>query len=303
MLQGIFTALITPYKNNDCKTIDFALLNGHVQRQVENGVNGFLLFSIAGEGRLLSQIERNEILNSVQKIIDSTQKNLNLIADCTADAVDDFLIKANGAFNGKATHILIAVPPGMPLSNRAIFNYFINFANVSPLPLIVLNNTPQTGHTLLPEDIVRLGEHENIIAYCEGDSSSAGIIRAKSLLNGKMDFISFNDQNILSMSAAGCSAFISNGSNALLKKYKDLYSAIQNGNISASQKIQSDLSGFHEALLLEPGPGSIKASLNLLGFCNTCIRTPFEWPLRPVLYRLAAELDKLGLSIKSGELS
>ena len=65
----------------------------------------------------------------------------------------------------------------------------------------------------------------------------------------------------------------------------------------AAAAVQAGLIGLHDALFMESNPTPVKAALNLLGLLEKEIRSPLTWAVRPTIYRLAAELENLGLRV------
>jgi 4-hydroxy-tetrahydrodipicolinate synthase len=61
--SGIFTALITPFKNGD---IDFVSLKRLVRAQIDGGINGFVINGTTAESPCLTEMEKSEIFKFVR---------------------------------------------------------------------------------------------------------------------------------------------------------------------------------------------------------------------------------------------
>jgi 4-hydroxy-tetrahydrodipicolinate synthase len=303
VFSGIFTSLITPYNNGQNRHIDTITLTRLAADQLAKGVSGFLVSGHTGEGLLLNSDEKTSVIQSVKTAIKSTGLQKILIADCTAYSTGTAVKNTANAIIAGADAVLVKPPSCPTCPDRAVFDHFVTVANQSQLPVIICNDPKQTGLNLNFADVLRLGEHNNIKAYCEAGDSLHTIEKLKAELSSKIAIMSSNDISALPMLLAGAEGVISSSSNAVLKNWITLFNNFKDNNFIAAQKNQSELLGLHEALTIEPGPGAVKAVLNLAGLTASDVRQPFIQPMRPVLYRLAAELDKLGIPINNGELS
>ncbi len=303
MLEGIITSLITPYKPNQINEIDTGMLSRLVVRQLDAQINGLLLFSLTGEGILLSDTEKADILQTVKKEVDLYKKDISIIADCTDSSTFKVIESAKLAYGNGATAVLVSPPFGIICSKRAVFDHLITVANSVSLPVIICNDPARTGIDISTEDLVRLGEHENIISICEAGNNAEHILLASARLKEKVKLLALTDTSALTMMSAGSNGIISIASNSIPEMFVNMFNIYKSSTLEDVLPIQYKLLGLAETLLMEPGPGSIKAVLNLMGLSESLVRQPFAWPLRPVLYKLAAEMDKLGIKITSGDLS
>ena len=69
MFQGVYTALVTPFKNGK---VDFESLGSLVTQQLQGGIQGLVVCGTTGESATLSEEEQFEILDFICKKVDKT---------------------------------------------------------------------------------------------------------------------------------------------------------------------------------------------------------------------------------------
>ena len=71
MFKGVFTALITPFKDNK---IDFHALEGLIEKQIIAGVSGFVVLGTTAETPALNEQEKEEIIKFCTERINKKAK-------------------------------------------------------------------------------------------------------------------------------------------------------------------------------------------------------------------------------------
>lgn len=297
MFKGIYTSMITPYK--DGKVV-LPALGRLVERQLRAGIHGLVLFGPTGEGELLSDKEKTMIMELTNK---KMRERAQMIVDCTSISTERAIENVKVAHACGAAAVLIAPPAYVLPSQDGILAHYIQIASASDIPVIVHRIPKHTGCDVDFSTMVRLAEHEKIIAVAGQQMGVEQIQRLKAAVQKKMSFICANDTSALVMMLSGVKAVISQSANLLPRRWGQIWEHRLHGEIPKAQGIHEALVGLHESFSLESGPGPIKASLSLLGLCSPEIRLPMMWPLRPSVYRIAAEMEQLGLQIQTGELS
>ena len=64
MFKGVFTALLTPFKNQE---VDYPSLEKLINNQLEQGIQGFVVCGTTGESATLTPEEQLEVLDFVCK--------------------------------------------------------------------------------------------------------------------------------------------------------------------------------------------------------------------------------------------
>jgi 4-hydroxy-tetrahydrodipicolinate synthase len=296
MFKGIYTALVTPFKND---VLDLALLDKLIDRQLEAGINNFVLCSSTGEGELLSAKEKELILDSVVKRISDKG---SVIINCSESDTSKTLNNIKQAAD-KGAYAVVVDPPGpFSVNQDGFFSHFSKIADNSPLSVIISNNCRGMQTKILPATIARLARHGNIAAVADYSVTvkETALIAASSA--SEVTILCSNDFGALASLITGAKGVISTSANLVPQKWALLWKNWTQKKIMEASAVQNSLTGLHEALSHGQPPETVKAGLQLFGLCNQQIRLPFTWPHRPVIYRLAAELESSGFKIQTGAL-
>lgn len=281
-LQGIGTALITPFTSN--LEIDFESLKNLLDFNSENGVGYFVVNGTTGEAATTNKAEKRQLLEFVK---DNNPKGLPVVYGTggydTADIVEH--VKE---MNWDGVHSLLSVSPyyNRP-SQKGIIAHYRAVADACPRPVILYNVPKRTGSNLTAETTLALAEHPNIIGVKEASGDLEQII---GILSNKPDdfvVISGDDMGTVSMVAIGAIGAISVLSNAFPKKMSDMVRFALEGQFQKAAEILYDLNRVNPFMYSESSPVGVKETLGIMGMINPAVRLP-----------LVAGSDSLRASIK-----
>ena len=133
--QGIFPALVTPFKADD--TIDFALFGKNLQAQVDAGISGVIVAGSLGEASTLTTDEKYDLVKFAKGILPGSMPVVLCIAEqSTAVAVaiarEAEVIGANG--------LMVLPPMRYKADDDETVAYFTAIANSTSLPMMIYNN-------------------------------------------------------------------------------------------------------------------------------------------------------------------
>lgn len=294
MLEGIFTALITPLKNG---TVDLGALSRLVDRQLEAGVHGLVVCATTGEGATLTPDERRLVIEATVKRAGGKVKVIVGTAHIAAwGAVDAIRVAADAG----ADAAMVTCPAYVRPSQDGIAGHYKAIADQSPLPLLIYNVPSRTASDIKPETVARLATHDRIVAIKEASGSIQRVQQVIASVGGAIAVLSGDDPLTVSLLVAGGHGVISTSANVVPEKWTAMWARWRAGDVMGAAAIQAGLLGLHEALFMETNPGPAKAALHLLGLIAPEIRLPLDWPERPTLYRLAAEMESHGLKVQGG---
>lgn len=296
VFEGIYTALVTPFRAGG---VDVSTLGRLIDRQLEAGVQGLVLCATTGEGLTLTDSERKLVIDTAVKRVGDRAK---VIAGCSAVATWQVIEHTKIAAELGVSGMLVPPPSYVKPSQDGMYAHFDELANHSSLPIVLYNVPSRTACDMLPSTVARLAVHENIVAIKEASGSVERAQQIIAAVSGKLGVLCGDDPATLSTLVAGGRGVISTGANVVPEKWVSLWKRWQTGDVMSAAAVQAGLLGLHEALFMEPNPGPVKVALYLLGQCEPEIRLPLIWPARPTVYRIAAELERLGVRIESGSL-
>ena len=262
------------------------------------GVQGLVVCATTGEGATLTPDERRLVIDTAVKRAGDA---LDIIVGTSQVATWSVMEAIAMAADLGARGMLIAAPPYVKASQDGMYSHFATIADQSRIPVVLYNVPSRTACDLKPETVARLSSHERIVAIKEATGSVERAQRIIGSVSGNLAILSGDDPSTLSILVAGGKGVISTGANVTPDKWVTLWNHWRAGDVMSAAAVQAGLLGLHEALFLESNPGPAKGALQLLGLIDKDIRLPLVWPSRPTLYRLAAEMEGLGMKI-SGAL-
>ncbi|MBO5248417.1 MAG: 4-hydroxy-tetrahydrodipicolinate synthase, partial [Clostridia bacterium] len=170
--------------------------------------------------------------------------------------------------------MLVVTPYYNKATQKGLIRSFSDIADASTKPLILYNVPSRTGCNLLPKTCAELADHPNIVAIKEASGNISQIAELASLVRGKMDIYSGNDDQIVPVLSLGGKGVISVLSNVLPRKTVEMCDAFFAGDLAKSRDLQLDLLPLVNALFCEVNPIPVKAAMAALGFGENYLRLP-----------------------------
>lgn len=262
MEKGIYTALITPLKNNG--QIDYIALKNLLQYQANSLVAGIVVLGSTAEEKLLSKKEKINIINYAKKYAQNKQIIIGINEISIKNAKNAIL--AYNKFNPSA--YLISPPCYLKLNQTEIENFYSSIAKVSTAPIIIYNIPSRTGSTIQPKTIIKLSKNKKIVALKDAlcDQKSAEQIK----LHAKPTFLCFcgNDNVFTSNTKIYSDGAICVASNLL----PNLICSYHANRLPA--KLKHQIINFTNALCKMPNPAGIKFIMSHFGLSNNVLREP-----------------------------
>ena len=154
MIEGCFTAIITPFKND---TVDYDGLRKLSDFQIKNGITGILAVGTTGESPVLTWDEHNRVIETVAE---KTRDKCLCIAGAGSNNTKESLEGTKHAVSVGADAVLLVDPYyNGPSSIEIRREYIAPVAEAAPGIEIISYVIPgRTGAQLLPEDLALLNE-------------------------------------------------------------------------------------------------------------------------------------------------
>ena len=282
IFRGVATALITPLTEAG---IDYPAFARLIDWQIAEGVQALVIAGTTGEGSTLSDKEHRE---AVRFAVEHTAGRVPIIAGTgsndTAYAVD--LTKYCCSVGADA--MLVVTPYYNKATQNGLIQMYTKIADASTKPLILYNVPSRTGINIAPATCAVLADHPRISAIKEASGDISQIVELASLVEGRMDIYSGNDDQVTPILAMGGAGVISVLSNVLPKQTVELCEQFFRGDPAGSARLQCQLLPLIHALFSEVNPIPVKAAMAAMGFCEDYLRlplTPMEDAHRAVLLK------------------
>lgn len=270
-LERIWSALLTP--TNADESVNYDALEDIVERQIEDGVEGFYCCGSSGEALLLSLDERKKVL---EHTIKAAKGRVPVISHVGTIRTQDVIELADHAISAGALAVSMIPPYYYKFSMDEILDYYEDVMKAVPEAPVIIYNIPQfTGIEFNKENAGRILELENLVGIKHTSNNLYSLERMgtafpeKALING------FDEQFLAALSV-GAHATIGTTVNLfapLFKKVRDCYFA---GDMKSAFEWQQKINARVEACVKIGIFNAMKYGWTLRGVdCGFC-RKPFH---------------------------
>ena len=290
IFKGIATALITPFTARG--EVDYEAYGRIIDWQIESGIDALVSCGTSGEGPTLSDEEHKEV---VRFCVERAAGRVPVIAGTGSNDTAYAIELTRFACDVGADAMLVVTPYYNKATQEGLYRSFTAIADASTKPLILYNVPSRTGCNIQPATYARLAEHENIRAIKEANGNISSVVETLSLVGGKLDMYSGNDDQIvpiLSMGGAGCISVLSN---ILPRETCEICRRFFAGDVQGAAQLQMRYLPLIQALFCEVNPIPVKAAMAAMGYCADVLRLPLTPMEDANRARLLACMRKEGL--------
>ncbi len=286
MFSGAFTALVTPFKNGE---VDVEALEGLVEFQIQQGVNGLVPCGTTGETPALSEEEDRLVVETVVRV---TNGRVPVVAGTGSNSTQMAIKYTRMAEKAGADGSLQVAPYYNKPTQEGLFRHFAAIAENTSLPLILYNIPGRTSVTISSETMARLAEIPNIVGVKDSTLSMNMVSDVKHLCGEDFDILSGDDPMTLPLMALGGTGVISVASNVAPGAVSDMVEALNAGDFERGRELHYELLPLFRALFVETNPIPVKTAASLLGLCSDEMRLPLIPMGGDNLRRLQETMDR-----------
>ena len=268
IFKGVATALVTPLNENG---VDYENMGRLIDWQIEEGINALVIAGTTGEGSTLSDAEHKSVLKfSVER----AAGRVPIIAGTGSNETDYAIELTKYACPVGCDACLVVTPYYNKATQNGLVKMYNAIADASTKPIILYNVPSRTGVNIEPSTYVALAEHPMIGAIKEASGNISKIVEEISLLDGKLDVYSGNDDHVIPLMSMGGLGVISVLSNIMPKKTVEMCDKFFAGDIAGAAKMQCDFMPLNKVLFCEVNPIPVKAAVAAMGFGENYLRLP-----------------------------
>ena len=267
-LRGVFTALVTPFRDG---SVDEDALKRLVEFQVREGIDGIVPAGTTGEASTLSYEEHERVIELTVKWVAG---KIPVIAGTGSNSTKETIELTEIAKNLGADLALVVAPYYNRPSQEGIYRHFKKVAEDVDLPLILYNIPGRTGVNMLPELVARLAQIPNVVAIKEAAGSMQQVADIYRLTKGAFPIFSGDDNLFLPMMSVGATGVISVVSNMVPAKMRMLGEAFLGGDVAKALSLHVELMPLFAGLFVEVNPVPVKEALHYMGYMEKDVRMP-----------------------------
>ncbi len=268
MFSGVYTAIITPFKNDK---VDYDAFGALIETQYKNGVAGLVPCGTTGESPTLSYEEHEEVIEFCVK---QSKGKMKILAGTGSNSTDEAIHFTQFAKKVGCDGALVVSPYYNKPTQKGLYLHFKKIADTVDIPIVVYNIAGRTAVNVEPATFQKLCKDcKNII----GVKESSGSLEQMSMIKymcPEIELLSGDDTLTLPLMAVGGQGIISVLSNIAPAEVVSLVKAVEKGDIKEAQKIHYRLLPLVKAMFIETNPIPVKTAASMLGICNLELRLP-----------------------------
>ncbi|NLO85646.1 MAG: 4-hydroxy-tetrahydrodipicolinate synthase [Clostridiales bacterium] len=288
-IGGIIAPILTPMYENE--TINEMELRSQIDRLIDAGINGIFPFGTNGEGYILSEKEKEEIL---AVCVDQVNGRVPVYAGTGCISTRDTIRLSRSAQEMGADVLSIITPSFAAASQDELYEHYLAIAKSVDMPILLYNIPARTGNALAPATVQRLSEIKNIVGVKDSSGNFDNILQYIERTR-KRDFIvlSGNDSLILWTLLAGGHGGIAGCANVFPKNMAAIYQRFMKGNMVGAREAQDAIRPFRDCFKYGNPNTIVKAAAAMQGHAVGKCRAPFNRLSQEGIDAVQKALDEL----------
>src|SRR5450432_1526851 len=288
MFRGTYTALVTPFQNDEFDYEAFARL---IEAQIAAGITGIVPVGTTGESPTLSHGERRQV---IELAVQAARKRCQVIAGTGSNSTRDAIAHTKEAEEIGVDGALLVAPYYNKPSQEGLFRHFVAIAESTSLKLVLYNIPGRCGIDIAADTVVRLAEScPNIVAIKEASGSVDRVSELVGRLPDGFTVLSGDDSLTLPLLAVGAAGVVSVASNLFPAEVSQLVRLFLEGRAAEARQLHRKFFALFKDIFIEPNPVPAKTILAWRGVMSADCRLPLVEMTKANSARLRKTLDAL----------
>lgn len=273
-IKGIIPPIITPM--NPDESINFDELRNQVNRMIDGGVHALFAFGTNGEGYILNEDEKRQVL---QTVIEETDGRVPVYAGTGCISTADTIRQSLMAKDLGADVLSIITPSFAAASQDELYEHYRAVAEAVDMPIVLYNIPARTGNALAPATVGRLAAIDNIVGVKDSSGNFTNILSYISegrKADPGFSILSGNDQLIVWTLLAGGNGGIAGCANVYPGLMSSIYDLFMEGRIEEAKEANEKIAPFRACFKYGNPNTIVKTAVALLGYPVGKCRAPFN---------------------------
>jgi 4-hydroxy-tetrahydrodipicolinate synthase len=287
-LRGIFPAIPTPVTADD--RIDEAAGRAQMAHILRGGVDGVVPLGGTGEYGALPQRER---VAMVALCAEAAEGRIPVVAGVLDPGYYDALAAGREFADAGAAALMVLTPYYTTPTQQGIRDYFMRYADESPLPVMIYEIPYRTRISIAPSVLHELSRHGNIVGMKACNTDMYHFLKVVAGVSDSFAVFSGEDTLFPLHMAAGARGGIVVTASALPRTWRRLYDTCIQGRITEAINHHRNLIPLLDMAFAETNPGPLKSVLDLIGVDAPRVLSPLVPPVAELRDSLRAEMTRL----------
>lgn len=293
-IKGVIPPILTPMDREE--QINERELKNQVNRLIGAGVHGIFALGTNGEGYILSEEEKEKVL---QWVIEETAGRVPVYAGTGAVSTRDTIRLSKKAKALGADVLSVITPWFAAASQEELIQHYRAVAEAVDLPIVLYNIPARTGNALSPATVETLSEVDNIVGVKDSGGNFDNMLQYIERTRDR-DFavLSGNDSLILWNLLAGGAGGIAGCANVFPENMAEIYNAFVRGDLKRARECQDNIRAFRNCFCYGNPNTIVKTAVAMLGYPVGKCRKPFDTVCeegRLAIEKVLLEYEKKGI--------
>lgn len=289
MFKGLYTALITPFKNG---ALDEKSFQSHVEWQIAEGVHGLVPCGTTGESPTLSY---DEHIRVIALCVEVAKGRVKVLAGTGANSTDEAVMLTLRAREAGADGALIVSPYYNKPPAEGIFQHYKTISEKADLPIVVYNIPGRSVIDIKDDTMERLAKLPGIVGVKDATGDLARVSTLRARVSNNFCLLSGEDMTAVAFNAQGGVGCISVTANIAPKLCAKLQEATLKGDYAQALELHDKIVPLHQAMFCETNPIPVKFAASLMGKCAPEYRLPLVPPSESAQTRIREVMQQAGL--------
>jgi 4-hydroxy-tetrahydrodipicolinate synthase len=260
--EGTYTAIVTPFRDDAQRSVDWEGYERLVQTQIEGGINGIVPCGTTGESATLEHDEQVELVTRTVKLCSRTAGKCIVLAGTGTNSTRSTIALSQAAERAGADAVMVVTPYYNKPTQDGLREHYVAVAASVKCPVVVYNIPSRSVIDLTADTLARIAEAApNVVATKESTGNVMRTLEIVRLMGDRMTVLSGDDLLALPMIALGARGVISVTSNVYPAEVVRVTRLALDGKIDEARRAHLALSRVHEILFVEANPSPAKAAL------------------------------------------
>ena len=285
----MLTAMVTPFTSEgDLDTAGAQRLATHL---VDSGNDGLVVSGTTGESPTTSDAEKDRLLRAV---IEAVGDRATVVAGVGTNDTAHSLDLARAAEKAGAHGLLVVTPYYNKPPQEGLYRHFTAVADAAGLPVMLYDIPSRTGTPIQPETLLRLAQHERIVAVKD---AKADLYHGSWVMSrGGLAYYCGDDALNLAWLAVGAVGLVSVVGHVAAGDFAEMIRFALSGDLARAREIHyRTLPAVRGIMTRTQGAIMVKAALRLLDMHDGPVRPPLVDATDEQTSLLSSDLVEAGL--------
>jgi len=293
-VRGVFPPIPTPFVDD---RIDRVALSANVKQWMKTRLSGIVALGSNGEAPLLDEGEAEAAISTVR---DAMPRDRLLIVGTGRESTAATIAATRRAAELGADMVLVRTPSFFKnvMTSDAFVQHYTAVADAASVPVLLYNVKMYTGVNLLPDAVVRLADHQNILGMKESGGDIAQIAECVARTPDRFDVLAGSATTVFAALCVGAAGAVLALSAVLPDLCVELVELVQQGRYDEARLLQRRLTPLARLLGSAHGVPGLKYALDQIGYRGGPVRGPLLPLSAEASHQISEQLAALGVMVR-----